>query len=45
MTLPLSGLTFPFVVRCPPELREVPRRRAQEVTASAALPAAPGPPS
>jgi predicted DNA-binding transcriptional regulator YafY len=32
----LAGLSFPFVVRRPPELREALRRRAQEVTAFAA---------
>jgi predicted DNA-binding transcriptional regulator YafY len=32
----LAGLSFPFVVRRPRELREALRRRAQEVTALAA---------
>ncbi len=32
----LIGLSFPFVVRHPPELREALRRRAEEVTALAA---------
>ena len=32
----LVGLSFPFVVRRPPELREALRRRAEEVTALAA---------
>ena len=39
----VAGFSFSFVVRRPPELREALRRRAEEVTALAARPAAPGP--
>jgi predicted DNA-binding transcriptional regulator YafY len=31
----LSGLSFPFVVRRPPELREALKRRAEEIAAFA----------
>lgn len=34
----LVGLSFPFVVHRPPELRETQRRRPEEVTALAAPP-------